>query len=61
VRGKHTVDLSWSGTTSAEVDIYRDGVVIATPSNSGFYTDSIGVRGATMGSGEEKSEKAKKA
>lgn len=48
VRGKHTVDLSWSGATSADVDIYRDGVVIATPSNSGFYTDSIGVRGGNI-------------
>jgi len=40
------VDLSWSGATSASVDIYRNGVVIATvPSNPGSYTDSTGQKG----------------
>ncbi len=48
VRGKHTVDLSWSGGTSTDVDIYRDGDVITTVSNSDFYTDSIGVRGGNV-------------
>jgi hypothetical protein len=45
VQGRHTVDLSWSGATSANVDIYRDGVVIMTVPNNGFYTDHIGARG----------------
>ncbi len=45
VEGRHTVDLSWNGASSANVDIYRDGVVIATVPNNGAYTDSIGVRG----------------
>jgi hypothetical protein len=39
------VDLVWSGATSANIDIYRDGVVIATVPNSETYTDSIGARG----------------
>ena len=40
------MDLSWSGATSAMVDIYRDGGVIATvPNNTGNYTDSTGQRG----------------
>jgi hypothetical protein len=45
VQGRHTVDLSWSPVTSANIDIYRDGVVIATAPNTGSYKDFIGVRG----------------
>ena len=45
VQGKHTVDLSWTGATSANIDIYRDGVVIATAPNNETYKDFIGVRG----------------
>jgi predicted outer membrane repeat protein len=45
VQGRHTVDLSWIGATSANIDIYRDGVVIATAPNNGTYKDFIGVRG----------------
>jgi len=36
------VDLSWNGVTSANVDIYRNGVLIATvPNDGGTYTDHI--------------------
>ena len=45
VQGRHTVDLTWSGANSANIDIYRDGVVIATVPNNGSYKDFIGVRG----------------
>jgi hypothetical protein len=46
VRGIDTVDLFWSGATSANVDIYRNSVVIAiVPNNPGSYTDSTGQRG----------------
>jgi hypothetical protein len=45
VRGRHTVDLSWSGATSSNVDVYRNNVVVATTLNDGFYTDSPGGRG----------------
>jgi serine protease len=45
VQGVNTVDLSWSGATSPNVDIYRNGVVIATTMNDGTYTDSTGSRG----------------
>jgi hypothetical protein len=48
VQGRHTVDLSWSGATSANIDVYRDGVVIATVPNNGSYTDHIGVRGGNI-------------
>jgi hypothetical protein len=39
------VDLSWSGATSANVDVYRNNGLIVTTTNDGFYTDSIGNRG----------------
>src|SRR5438552_3077519 len=46
VHGQQTVDLSWNGATSNNIDIYRNGVLIATvPNIPGFYTDHIGVRG----------------
>jgi serine protease len=45
VRGRQTVDLSWRGATSSNVDIYRNGALIVTTLNDGFYTDSPGGRG----------------
>jgi outer membrane protein assembly factor BamB len=45
VRGVNTVDLSWSGATSNQVDIYRDGIVRVRTANDGFHTDSTGRRG----------------
>ena len=48
VQGRHTVDLSWTGATAADIDIYRDGGVIATVPNNGAYKDFIGVRGGNI-------------
>jgi serine protease len=45
VQGRHTVDLSWSGATTPNVDVYRNSVLITNTLNDGFYTDSIGGRG----------------
>jgi len=45
VKGLQKADLLWSGATSTNVDIYRDGAVIATTSNDGAYTDNIDRRG----------------
>jgi hypothetical protein len=46
VHGLQTVDLFWNGVTSANVDIYRNGVLIATVLNDGgTYTDHIGRNG----------------
>ncbi len=45
VHGVQTVDLSWSGATSAMVDVYRNGAVIATTANDGSYTDNTGNKG----------------
>ncbi len=44
VQARHTVDLTWSPVTSANIDIYRNGVVIVTVPNTGAYKDFIGVR-----------------
>jgi hypothetical protein len=45
VKGKHTVDLSWTGAGTADVVIYRDGSPVATTANDGAYTDNIGAKG----------------
>ena len=45
VRGQHTVDVSWTGATTADVVIFRDGSPIATTANDGAYTDNIGAKG----------------
>jgi hypothetical protein len=39
VHGQQRVDLSWSGATSNTIDVYRNGVLIVTVANTGFYTD----------------------
>ena len=45
VRGRQKADLTWSGTAATDVDVYRDGVNIATTANDGSYTDNIDRRG----------------
>ncbi|MCZ6866776.1 MAG: PKD domain-containing protein, partial [Chloroflexi bacterium] len=45
LKGLHKADLVWSGPTSTNVDVYRDGSIIATTPNNGFYTDNIDQRG----------------
>ncbi|HMO81030.1 MAG TPA: S8 family serine peptidase [Pyrinomonadaceae bacterium] len=45
VQGVKRADLSWSGATSTNVDIRRNGAVVATVSNTGFYTYNTGERG----------------
>lgn len=44
-KGRHTVDLTWSGATTA-IDIYRNGVLITTTPNDGSYTDATGGKGS---------------
>jgi len=39
VRGTKYADLTWSGATSTNVEVYRDGSTIATTLNNGAYTD----------------------
>jgi hypothetical protein len=45
VKGRQKVDLEWSGTTTANVDIVRDGNVVATVADTGAYTDPINAKG----------------
>jgi hypothetical protein len=45
VGGINTSRLRWRGATSAALDVYRDGVVIATAPNDGLYDDSTGTTG----------------
>jgi outer membrane protein assembly factor BamB len=45
IGGINTSRLTWSGATSPNIDINRDGVVIATTPNDGQYDDSTGTTG----------------
>jgi serine protease AprX len=45
VKGFHHADLTWTGATSAQVDVYRDGVLVTTTDDDGFHTDAIGTKG----------------
>jgi hypothetical protein len=45
IKGKHTIELSWLGTTAADVDIYRDGAPLETVLNIGAYTDFTSNKG----------------
>lgn len=45
VKGVHTADLTWSGATSTNVDVYRNSTLIQTTANDGAYTDSTGNKG----------------
>jgi PKD repeat protein len=44
VKGLQKVDLVWSGG-GTDVDIFRDGSLLATVANSGAYTDNIDEKG----------------
>ena len=45
VKGRQHVDLSWSGAGGANVEIYRNGGLIATVTNNNAWTDAIGAKG----------------
>ena len=42
VKSSSRVDLSWTGATGSTVDVFRNGTKVATPSNTGAYTDVLG-------------------
>jgi len=44
-QGRWVASLSWNGASSAQVDIYREGSLLVTTTNSGSYTDSTNFRG----------------
>ena len=41
-RGQLFADLAWTGATSDDVDIYRNGALIVTTENDGVFTDALG-------------------
>jgi serine protease AprX len=45
VGGINTSRLIWSGATSSNIDVNRDGSVVATVPNNGHYNDSTGTTG----------------
>src|SRR5215813_13629066 len=45
VGGINTVRLKWRRATSANIDVYRNGVLVATTPNDGQYDDSTGDTG----------------
>ncbi|MBI2175657.1 MAG: S8 family serine peptidase [Parcubacteria group bacterium] len=46
VKGLMKAGLSWSGATSVNVDVYRNGTALVTTANNGAYTDNINQRGS---------------
>jgi hypothetical protein len=45
VKGKQTVDLTWSGASGGTVDIYRDGSFLLNTANDASHTDSTNMKG----------------
>jgi extracellular elastinolytic metalloproteinase len=45
-KGLQKATLTWSGATSANVDVYRDGVLLLTTANAGAYLDNIDAKGS---------------
>ena len=48
-KGKHVIDLTWTGGSGSNVDIVRNGSTVATTGNDGAYSDATGskTRGVT--------------
>lgn len=44
-RGRHTIDLTWSGATGTDVDIYLNGALLITTANDGEYQHTTSNRG----------------
>ena len=45
MKGTKRVDLTWSGTSVSSMDVFRNGSMVATVSNTGSYTDAVGGKG----------------
>jgi subtilisin family serine protease len=46
IKGRQQADLTWSGTSAAQVDVWRNSARLTTIPNKSPYTDVIGVKGA---------------
>lgn len=47
VKSTFYADLVWSGATSANVDVYRNGALVIITANDGTYTDRVGKKRGT--------------
>jgi hypothetical protein len=47
-KGKHIIDLTWTGTTTANVEIYRDEDLPFTVPDNGNYTDNTNNKGGRV-------------
>ncbi len=45
VKGKLSVDLTYTGATTANVDVFVDGSLVGTVANTGFATHNTGLKG----------------
>lgn len=45
VKGRQKADLTWTGATGTDIDVFRDGANVATTDNDGAYTDPINRKG----------------
>lgn len=48
LRNRLRVDLTWSGADGRRVDVYRDGVVVATTRNDGAFSNRISATSGTF-------------
>jgi len=44
-KGQKAFDLTWSGASTATVDVYRDGVKVFTTANDGLHSYNSGLGG----------------
>jgi hypothetical protein len=45
VKGVRRVDLTWTGATGSNVDVYLGTSIVATPQNTGAFTHMLGGKG----------------
>jgi Zn-dependent metalloprotease len=45
VKGVRRVDLTWTGATGSNVDVYLGSSIVATPQNTGAFTHMLGGKG----------------
>ncbi len=41
-KGSKVADLSWNGAAAGQMDVYRNGDLVATTDNDGFFQDELG-------------------
>ena len=45
-RSQAEADLTWTGASGAQVDVFRNGAKLVTTENDGAYTDNINATGS---------------